>query len=153
MQPSSVFHAGAALQVFRPHCQCLSSNSVLVLGAGSSTHEGTRALALVPTLVSACWPGSFHRKHCRAHRMRTPIQLGTFASFHCCEPKYFRYLICFFSLFLLSMPLGVLEWKTLMYGASVSSFKLLLLCLLLPFHSFTPLALPCFSLSGKNETL
>lgn len=123
MQPSSVFHAGAALQVFRPHCQCLSSNSVLVLGAGSSTHEGTRALALVPTLVSACWPGSFHRKHCRAHRMRTPIQLGTFASFHCCEPKYFRYLICFF--FLCSCSPCLLECQNERHSCTG------LLCLLL----------------------
>lgn len=92
----------AAFQHF-PCCSCIANlqatlpvpeqHKILVLGVGSSTHGETRALTLVPTLVLVCWPVSFHRKHYRAHRTRTPIQLGSFASFHCCEPKHFRYLI------------------------------------------------------------
>lgn len=122
-------------------------------GTGSPVRRETGALTLTPTLVSFSLSENFHRKHCKAHKMRTLLQLETFASFHCCESKHFRYLIFFF-LFVLALHA---TWSARMRGTRVwgfyGFFSLLHSCFSpspLSFLSLTPLTLPCLSHSGKT---
>lgn len=114
LQLSPVVHRRISLVVTLPASWWTLPAS---LGTGSSIHTETSVLSPIPshTIVFSSLSKNFHGKHLETNKMHTLLQLESFASFLCCEPKLFGCLIFSSSFFSLSTPLGVLEWETFMF--------------------------------------